>query len=53
MLLATNRLLLIKFLNLYGNDIQILSIVMEFANNGDLAYRIEEKIKKNTLFEEN
>lgn len=25
----------------------LFSIVMEFANNGDLAYRIEDKKKKN------
>lgn len=28
------------------------SIVMEFANNGDLGYMIEEKQKKNSIFEE-
>ena len=30
----------------------LFSIVMEFANNGDLSYRIAEKLKKGAAFEE-
>lgn len=33
--------------NLCGLLSLLFSIVMEFANNGDLAYRIEDKKKKN------
>ncbi len=38
--------------NLCGLLSLLFSIVMEFANNGDLAYRIEDKKKKNELFSE-
>ena len=36
-----------KLQNPYGIMIHLFSIVMDFANNGDLSYRIEEKKKKN------